>query len=65
MQFLHAVQCVIFNTFYDLRWIGTYFVYSHWYLKKDDPHAEFDTRTQTQFIKFNFIELINGRSQTN
>ena len=25
--------------------IGTYLVYSHWYLKKDVPHAEFDTRT--------------------
>ena len=25
--------------------IGTYFVYSHWYLKKDLPHVEFDTRT--------------------
>ena len=27
--------------------IGTYFIYSHWYLKKDVPHGEFDTRTQT------------------
>ena len=47
MQFLNTVHYVIFNTFYDLRWIGTYFVYSHWYLKKDVPNAEFDTRTQT------------------
>ena len=27
--------------------IGTYFAYFHWYLKKDVPHAEFGTRTQT------------------
>ena len=27
--------------------IATYFVYSHWYLKKDTPRVEFDTRTQT------------------
>ena len=26
---------------------GTFFVYLHWYLKKDVPHVEFDTRTQT------------------
>ena len=28
--------------------IGTYFFYFHWYLKKDVPHVEFDTRTQTK-----------------
>ena len=27
--------------------IGTYFVYSHWYLKKDNSHAMLDTRTKT------------------
>ena len=27
--------------------IGTYFVCFHWYLKKDVPGVEFDTRTQT------------------
>ena len=27
--------------------IGAYFVYSHWYLKKDVPRVKFDTRTQT------------------
>ena len=26
--------------------IGTYFFYSHWYLKNDVPHVDFDTRTQ-------------------
>ena len=26
--------------------IGTYFVYFHWYLKKDVPHVGFDSRTQ-------------------
>ena len=27
--------------------IGAYFVYSHWYLRKDSPHVGFNTRTQT------------------
>ena len=27
--------------------IGAYFVYFHWYLKKDVTRVEFDTRTQT------------------
>ena len=27
--------------------IGTYFVYSHWYLKNDDPCVVLDTRTET------------------
>ena len=27
--------------------IGTYFVYFHWYLKKNVSRAEFGTRTQT------------------
>ena len=27
--------------------IGTYFVYFHWYLKKDVPRIEFGTRTET------------------
>ena len=27
--------------------IGIYFVYSHWYLKKDDARVKFNTRTQT------------------
>ena len=27
--------------------IGIYFVYSHWYLKKDNSHAMLDTRTET------------------
>ena len=27
--------------------IGIYFVYSHWYLKKDIPRVKFNTRTQT------------------
>ena len=28
--------------------IGAYFVYSHWYLKKDDARVMFDTRTETK-----------------
>ena len=27
--------------------IATYVVYFHWYLKRDVPRVEFDTRTQT------------------
>ena len=27
--------------------IGTYFLYSHWYLKNDVTHVMFDTRIQT------------------
>ena len=27
--------------------IATYYVYSHWYLKKDSPHVDFNTWTQT------------------
>ena len=27
--------------------IGTYFVYSHWYLKNDDARVMLDTRTET------------------
>ena len=27
--------------------IATYFVYSHWYLKKDVTHVKFGTHTQT------------------
>ena len=30
--------------------IVTYFVYFHWYLKKDDPRIEFGARTQTTTI---------------
>ena len=31
----------------NLGGIGAYFVYFHWYLKKDVTRVEFDTRTQT------------------
>ena len=27
--------------------IGIYFIYSHWYLKKDNAHAMLNTRTET------------------
>ena len=42
--------------------IATYFVYFHWYLKKDVTRVEFGSRTQINNL---IIELINGRSQTN
>ena len=45
--------------------IGTYFVYFHWYLKKDVIRVKFGTHTQTTIYECNSIELINGKSQTN
>ena len=45
MQFLHTVHCVIFNTFNVGS--GTYFVYFHWYIKKDVTRVKFGARTQT------------------
>ena len=47
MQYFHAVHCFIFNIFTINVGIGTYFVYLHWYLKKDVTHVKFGTRTQT------------------
>ena len=48
MQFLHAVFYVLFSILFTIRLgIGAYFVYFHWYLKKDVTRVEFDTRTQT------------------
>ena len=32
--------------------VATYFVYSHWYLKKDVPSVEFDTHNQTTIYEF-------------
>ena len=31
--------------------IGAYFVYSHWYLKKDVAHIKFGTRTQWNCVQ--------------
>ena len=42
---LYSVLCSILFTIN--IGIVTYFVYLHWYLKKDVPRVEFDTRTQT------------------
>ena len=39
---------VLFSIFFIISiGITTYFVYSHWYLKKDNAHAVLDTRTET------------------
>ena len=39
---------VLFSIFFTINvGIVTYYVYSHWYLKKDSPHVDFNTRTQT------------------
>ena len=45
-------SCTLYIVLFSIRFtinvgIGTYFVYFHWYLKKDVTHVEFDTRTQT------------------
>ena len=40
--------------------IVTYYDYSQWYLKKDSPHVDFNTRTQTDLT-----EHINGKNQKN
>ena len=42
------VYTVLFSIFFIINiGIGIYFVYSHWYLKKDIPHVKFNTCTQT------------------
>ena len=45
--------------------IATYFVYFYWYLKKMSHVLSLVLVLKQQFIKFSFIELINGRTQTN
>ena len=44
-----TVYTVLFWIFFKINvgGIGAYFVYSHWYLRKDSPHVGFNTRTQT------------------
>ena len=44
-----TVYIVLFWIFFTINvgGIGAYFVYFHWYLKKDVTRVEFDTRTQT------------------
>ena len=42
------VYIVLFSIFFIANiGIGIYFVYSHWYLKKDIPRVKFNTHTQT------------------
>ena len=43
-----TLYIVLFSIFFTINvGIVTYYVYSHWYLKKDSPHVDFNTRTQT------------------
>ena len=44
-----TVYTVLFWIYFTINigGISTYFVYFHWYLKKDVTRVEFDTRTQT------------------
>ena len=48
--------------------IGTYFVYSHWYLKKYDARVMLDTHTEQQFIEhineMGQVKEINVKNQT-
>ena len=45
-----TVYTVLFYIFFTINvgGIGAYFVYFHWYLKKDVNRVEFDTRAQTK-----------------
>ena len=44
----HIVYMVLFWIFFTINvGIVIYYVYSHWYLKKDSPYVDFNTRTQT------------------
>ena len=43
-----AVHIVLFSIVFTISvGIITYYLYSQWYLKKDAPHVDFNTRTQT------------------
>ena len=47
-KFSRTIYVVIIETVFTICiGIVTYFVYSHWYLKKDVTRIKFDTRTQT------------------
>ena len=43
----HCILCYVQYFFTINVEIVIYFVYSHWYLKKDITRVEFNTRTQT------------------
>ena len=57
---------VLFSIFFTIN-IGTgaCFAYLHWYFKTMLLALSLVLALKQQFIKFSFIELINGRSQTN
>ena len=43
-----TLHIVLFSIIFTINiGIGTYFVYSHWYLKNDDARVMLDTRTET------------------
>ena len=43
-----TLYIVLFSIIFTINiGIGIYFVYSHWYLKKDIPHVKFNTDAQT------------------
>ena len=61
-----TLYIVLFFIFFTINiGIGAYFVYLHWYLKTMLLVLSLVLVLKQQFIKFSFIELINGRSQTN
>ena len=45
--------------------IGTSFVNFYWYLKRNVLSVSLVLVLKQQFIKFSFIKIINGKSQTN
>ena len=58
-----TLYIVLFSILFTINvGIGAYFVYFHWYLKKDVTRVEFDTCTQTTIYYIQFLLNINGRS---
>ena len=56
-----TVYSVLFSIFFTINiGIGTYYIYSYWYLKKDVTRIKFGT-----VLKQRFNKLTNGKSQTN
>ena len=65
MQFLHTVHCVVSNNLHNRHWNWHLFCLFALALKKMLLVLSLVLVLKQQFIKFSFIKLINGRSQTN
>ena len=55
---LYTVLFWIFFTV-NVGGIGAYYVYSHWYLKKDSPHVDFNTSSQRTIYQTYKWEKLN------